>query len=271
METTNVSHLKVEIARMNRVSERLRTDKQDLSDEIRALKSKVSSYEAELESLKGKVQTLEAQGLQETVAGEIGKQVRLRYLECYRRRMGKAIGNFGYDRIKRGDRAAHRGRPVADALLCLMGEMKDPDVYKDLYGVDPELMRHCKDVPGVVEIAGFRASLQSEGRLTKEFQTLFDRMIKVARNYASPTELKAAFTQNKAIQQLEDEIKGCYDGIVNTDPRGQRKSPSQEQKSSSQDQKASSWEQKSYSWEQKSSSQEQKSSSWAEWASSQND
>lgn len=165
----------------------LRTEKLLQCDEIRALKTEARSYQEELKSLNSKVKGLEAQALQETLTGDIGKQVRLRYLERHRQRTGKGIGALGYERIKRGDRAAHRGRPVVDAMLCLTGLMTDREVYKDLYGVEPEFMRECKDVPEVVEITGFRASLQSEGRLTEDFQVLFERLIKKAKTYALRT------------------------------------------------------------------------------------
>ena len=92
-------------------------------------------------------------------AGNIGKEVRLRYLERYRQRTGKGIGELGYERIKCGDRAAHRGRPVVDALLWLTGLITDREVYPDLYGVIPETVKKWKEVPEVIEITGFYASL----------------------------------------------------------------------------------------------------------------
>jgi hypothetical protein len=62
----------------------------------------------------------------------VGREVRLRYLEHHRQRMGRAIGKQGYERIKDGDRAVHRGRPMVDALLCLTGLMSDHETYRDL-------------------------------------------------------------------------------------------------------------------------------------------
>lgn len=212
---------------MKREIDKLQTEKLLQGDEIRALKTEAQSYQDELKLLNSKVKSLEAQALQETLAGDIGKQVRLRYLERHRQRMGKGIGHLGYDRIKRGDRAAHRGRPVVDAMLCLTGVMTDREVYKNLYGVDPEIMRECKDVPEVVEITSFRASLQSEGRLTTEFQVLFERLIKKATTYASPMQLRTAFSEDRAVQQLQVDLQYCYDKIVAANPRGQQNSPSQ--------------------------------------------
>ena len=205
---------------MRRKMSKLEAEKQFQADEIRALKAETRSYQAELRSLNDKIQTQQQQTLQETFAREIGTQVRLRYLEQHRQRMGKGIGKLGYDRIKCGDRAAHRGQPVVDALLCLTGQMTDADVYADLYGVGPETIELQKDVPAIIEITGFRASLQSEGRLTAEFQTLFERIHAVAGTYTSPVELKAAFSKDKMLQRLQDELQICYDGIVAANPRG---------------------------------------------------
>ena len=51
------------------------------------------------------------------------------------------IGNLDYERIKCRDRAAHRGRPVVDVLLCLTGLITDREVYPDLYEVNPGTMK----------------------------------------------------------------------------------------------------------------------------------
>ena len=141
--------------------------------------------------------------------------------------MGKRIGMLGYERIKCGDRAAHRGRPVVDALLCLTGLISDCEVYPDLYGVTPETMKQWKDIPEMIEITGFRASLQSEGRLTSDFQVLFERLLEVAKTYFSSMELRAAYRENRTLQQLQDELQNCYDKIVAANPRGRQDSSSQ--------------------------------------------
>ncbi len=227
MDPRNESDLRSELAHMRREIEKLETEKLLQRDEILGLKAEARSYQSELKSLNSRVQSLEEQALQETPATNIGKEVRLRYLERHRQRMGRSIGKLGYDRIKRGDRAAHRGRPVVDALLCLTNQITDRGVYPDLYGVDPETMKHWKDVPEMVEVTSFRASLQSEGRLTKDFQVLFERLLKVAKTFSSSTELRAAFTDNKTLQQLQDELQNCYDKIVAANVRGRQDPSSQ--------------------------------------------
>ena len=67
-------------------------------------------------------------------------------------------------------------------------------------------MRQWKDVPEMIEITGFRASLQSEGTLTRGFQVPFERLLEVTKIYFSSTELRAASRENKTLQQLQDEL-----------------------------------------------------------------
>ena len=214
MDLRDESELRNELAQMRGEIEKLETEKLLQRDEIRALKAEARSYQDELSSLTDRVQSLEEQALQATPATDIGKEVRLRYLERHRQRMGRGIGQLGYDRIKRGDRAAHRGRPVVDAMLCLTGLVKDREVYPDLYGVDPETMENLKEIPEMVEVTGFRASLQSEGRLTKDFQVLFERLLEVGKTYSSSMDLRAGFRDNKTLQQLQGDMQICYDKIV---------------------------------------------------------
>lgn len=228
MDPRKASDLQDELAQLRRENEKLESEKLLQRDEIRALKAGNLSYQNELQSLSDKVENLEKQTLQETLAGNIGKEVRLRYLERHRQRLGRSIGNLGYDRIKRGDRAAHRGRPAVDALLCLTGLVTDREVYRDLYGVSPETMRGWKDVPEMIQISGFRASLQSEGRLSRDFQVGFERVLEAAKNHLTPRELRAAFRESKILQQLQDELQNCYDRIVAANPRGRQDSSSQQ-------------------------------------------
>ena len=211
--------LRDELVRMRRKVEKLESERLLQGDEIRALTVEVRSYQEELRLLNGKVQNLEEQAIQESPAKKIGEEVRLRYLEKHRKRMGKNIGKLGSERIKCGDRAAHRGRPVVDALLCLTGAITDREVYQDLYGVGAEITKERRDVPEVIEVAGFRASLKSEGRLTKDFQVTFERLLIVAKTYRSSTELRAAFRENQTLQRLHDELQNSYDKIVATNSR----------------------------------------------------
>ena len=222
MDSRKDPHLRAELAQMRREIEKLKSERLLQGDEVRSLKVEIRAYQDEIKSLNDKIQSLEDRAIQDSPALDIGKEVRLRYLERHRQRMGRGIGKTGFERIKRGDRAAHRGRPVVDALLCLTGEITDREVYPDLYGVTPEAMKEMKDIPEVVEVTGFRASLQSEGRVTREFQTLFERSQERARTYTSPMALKAAFKEDKILQQLHTDLQFCYDKIVAANLRGQQ-------------------------------------------------
>jgi hypothetical protein len=92
--------------------------------------------------------------------------------------------------------------------------MQDHEVYRDLYGVTPREMREKMDVPEMVATTGFRASLQSEGRMTDHFQGLFEQLVEVARKYESPTELKRGFEEDKVLQRCHDGLQDCYDKIA---------------------------------------------------------
>ena len=226
MDPSKASDLQAELAQTRRELEKLKTETLLQRDEIRALKAEARSFQDEIQSLNSRVQTLEERTLHSTPALTIGREVRLRYLERHRQRMGRPIGALGHARVKSGDRAAHRGRPVVDALLCLSGLVTDRDVYADLYGVSPEKMREWKDVSEIVEITGFRASLRSEGRLGREFEAPFERLRDVATGYASEGELRAAFEENRTLQLLQGELQDCYDRIVAANSRGQQDSSS---------------------------------------------
>ena len=205
--------------RPDRVISHLDIDNLTQRDEICALKAAARSYEEEISSLHRKIQDMEAKASQDRLMANVGREVRLRYLERHRLRIGRSIGKLGHDRIKCGDRAAHRGRPVVDAVLCLTGSFRDHGAYMDLYGVDPAAAKEMMDVPEMVEVIGFRASLQSEGRLTKVFQDLFERLLEIAASYPSPSKLQTAFKEDKVLQQCHHNLQDCYDQIVCVVPR----------------------------------------------------
>lgn len=226
MDTEKRSESHDDLSRLKKKVELLEAEKIFQRDEIRALKVEARSYQDELGSLNQKIRTLEEQARQEAPARNIGREVRLRYLERHRQRMGRNVGKLGYDRIKCGDRAAHRGRPLVDALLCLTGQVKDSEVYRDLYGVNAETIKAWKDVSEIVEVTGFRGSLQSEGRLTLEFEALFARLLERATTYCSSTDLVAAFKEDSSMQQLHHQLQDCYDVIVAANAQGRHKTPS---------------------------------------------
>lgn len=209
-----IEDLQAEVAKMRQEMNNMILDKEMQRDEICALKGEARSYRAELE----------ASGLRAKEVEVVGKEVRMRYLECHRRRMGKRIGEVGYANIKSGDRAAHRGRPLADAWLYQDHQRVDPDVYEDLYGISPAAIQEWRDIPEVLEISGFRASLQSEGRLTDRFRTLFDQFLAAIKAYPTSTRLREAFIDDTTLRHQQTELQDCYDEIVHAN---QYRRPSQ--------------------------------------------
>jgi hypothetical protein len=201
-----IENLQAEVARMKQEMNNMILGKEQQQDEIRALKVEARSYLTELEASGPKAQEIE----------KIGKEVRMRFLECHRRRMGKPIGGAGHAHIKSGDRAAHRGRPLADAWLYGNHQRSDPEVFEDLYGISPASMQEWKDIPGVVDISGFRASLQSEGTLPDKFRTLFEQYLARIKLYPTPTALRAAFMEGTTLQYKQNELQACYDELVAT-------------------------------------------------------
>ncbi len=217
-----IEDLQGQIAKLNQELKTIKLDKVLQRDEIYALKAEARSYQEELGKSKFKAQDLETKSLQETPANDIGKEVRIRYLERHRQTMGKSIGKVGYDHIKSGDRAAHRGRPLVDTWLYQTRQMSDQNVYKDLYRITPGEMWQWRDIPEVVEISGFHASLQSEYKLSNRFRALFDQFLNATATYYSPTELQMAFAEDKVLQYKQNQLQDCYDGIIAANASGPR-------------------------------------------------
>jgi chromosome segregation ATPase len=127
-KATSSLQSELEITRLHKEIERLKLSITHLGDEVLSLKGEARSYREEVASLNCRLQMLESQALKDTPALIVGREVRLRYLEHHRQRMGRSISKQGHECIKAGDRAAHRGRPVVDAMLCLMELMRDHEV-----------------------------------------------------------------------------------------------------------------------------------------------
>lgn len=189
-----------------------------IDDEIRELRRKLRSSEAQAQQLQERVDKLETDVQEHAAAFEIGKEVRLRYLENYRRRTlvgtGRGIGSLAFQRIKSGDRAAHRGRPVVDSWLCISGEFPHEAVFRDLYGLTAEGVEAWAEVSEMIAATGFRGSLQSEGWLTPVFQETFQKLVDLALPYPSPIRLKEAFVTNRKLASTFQDLQDCYDHII---------------------------------------------------------
>lgn len=207
-----------ELTRLTKEVELLKIEKLLQRDEVCALKAAVRSQQEEIDLLNRTVQEMKSQAFQDEPVRNVGREVRLRYLELHRRRIGKPIGSLGDQRIKCGNRAAHRGRPVADALLCQTRLMTDHEVYRDLYGVTPARIAENRNVPELVEVTGFRASLRSEQKLTSPFQTLFECLLEIADACSTPSELQRAFQEDRVLQKTHHSLQDCYDKIMARSP-----------------------------------------------------
>lgn len=187
-------------------------------DEIAALKAEARSYQSELETKTAQISRLEEQHHEESWVREVGSEVRLRWLDHRRMRLGKRQNRAVADRIKSGDRAAHRGRPLVDAWLYKDAQIQDGTIYEDLYGVTWEKMLEWKDITEIVELCGFRASLQNNNKLSTKFEEHFRRLLELVGEYETPGDLKQAFRREKVLQKLEHELQDCFDGILAEGP-----------------------------------------------------
>jgi hypothetical protein len=202
------------LTQMTAEVERLKMDKTLQRDEICSLRAEARSLQHEISTLNRQIRDIKAEVLQDAPATNVGREVRLRFLELHRRRMGKGRRKFDEARIKCGNRAAHRGRPVVDALLCLTGLMDDDQVYTDLYGVTPRTAQKMMHIPEMIEVMGFHASLKADGKLTPEFRSLFERLLTSASMFSCPMELRTAFKEDKTLQSCHSALQDCFDRIV---------------------------------------------------------
>ena len=83
-------------------------------------------------------------------------------------------------------------------------------------------MQEWKDIPGIVEISGFRATLHSEGALSNRFRTLFDQFLTSVKNYRTPAELRVAFIEGTTLQHKQNELQVCFDEIIATNMNRRR-------------------------------------------------
>ena len=243
----------------------LEGEKQDKEDELRHLRSAKRSYEETILTLSRQLSTIEAekrslqaelkfmnsaedkvyrqdlelqklqgQASQEEAIKAIGREVRLRFLENHRRcHLNRRRDAQSNERMKAGNRAAHRGRPVPDAYLCVTGAV-EPDVYEDLYGVSPEDMapRDAKgkhkgkgwcEVPDMADLVGFRGSLCSEGKLSSDFKDEFKALLRAAHLYDTPAALKNGFQRgDRELTHPQERMTRIFDDVVSKQEFGKK-------------------------------------------------
>lgn len=150
----------------------LRNEVKQLNDGLRATTDRTKSLQSRVEELEAEIQ-------EDAPITEVGREVRLRVVEKYRLRLHQRIGDRGHKRIKTGDRAAHRGRAIADARLYRSGDMSHDEAYRRLYGFKLEAVLVFQDVPEVADVAGYHDSLESEGWLEPKFREPFQESLKL--------------------------------------------------------------------------------------------
>ena len=139
----------------------------------------------------------------------IGRDVRRRYMEHCLEKRGRHIGQRGVEWIKSGDRAAHRGQPIADAMLCANDYERNKEIYMPIYGVPAKIMLAWRHVPKIVEVAEFRASMLADGKLSAEFKEDFERLVERVGLSTRARELEAKF-QAPEINQLYKKLGYCH-------------------------------------------------------------
>jgi len=203
-----------DIARLKKQISSLQSQLEHQTDELLSLRATTRSLTTTITSLQTSLTTLTTQLSHHAPLLAIARAVRLRYLEKHRQRTRQHLSPLSYSRIKAGDRAAHRGRPVVDAILCAEGEIeKGGEVFRELYGVPLEKMEAWGGVGEMVEVLGFRGSLVSEGRLTEEFEGLLGRLVEETEGVKGERGLKRGFEEG-VLGALQGQLQDCYDRIV---------------------------------------------------------
>ena len=143
---------------------------------------------------------------------DIGIKVRMRFLDQYR--IYRKKEHIPRDMIKKGDRAAHRGRPLEDAWLYENRRRSDLKTYEGLYGISTYKVREWAHVHEIVEICGFHGSLQSAGLMTDEFRVLFSDICSVGYMCDTAKGFQRAFESDRRLQNNHDELRRCFDRIA---------------------------------------------------------
>jgi len=193
----------------------LKADSRSKEDTIRELEQKIQRLEADIRLKEEDFRAREKKLLLDDQAAQIGKEVRIRYLEEYRRRMG--LKGIQISHIKAGNRAAHRGRPLVDALLYQSGERNDANVYVDLYGVDPEFVLRFKDVEEVVAVCGYHGTLKSDGQMQPKFEDAFRTFLDDVKNADNLDDLKVEFRGSSLLSRKHQALQSCFDEIIAAD------------------------------------------------------
>jgi len=188
----------------NAVESAVRTTKDQLDQNIIALKVENQQLGNQLQSLQPLV--------------TIGIDIRMRLIT-----QAKSQSEPGdADIIKRGNCAAHRGRPLADAMLCEQ-ELKPHegacDDYMNLYGVYPSWMLDWADTAMVNDVLECRGSLVAERiPLSEKFEDLFCQLI----NHITAEDHREAVASDRFAVTTSRKIYKEYNRLVAASEKGWR-------------------------------------------------
>lgn len=194
----------------------LKADKISKEDTINLLEQRIRYLEIDIRSKEESLNVLKQKYPSTEQAVRIGKEVRMRYLEDHRRRMG--LKNVQLGLIKAGNRAAHRGRPLVDALLYESGERHDINVYADLYGVEPKFILMFQDVDEIITACGFHGTLKSDGQMQPKFEVAFRGILEDVKNRDDLEVVKVEFEGSSLLSRKYHALEACFDEIISANP-----------------------------------------------------
>jgi len=140
----------------------------------------------------------------------------MRHLDRYR---CQQMGLKGHGDIQIGNRAAHRGRALADAILYQTGKRADTDVFEDIYGVDPFYLLKLKHIEDFVTACGFHGSLKYEKLMKSGFENAFTEFLDEVKQAGSPEKVEAGFKKGSSLLSLHyASLEYIYDKTRNDKP-----------------------------------------------------
>ncbi|PVH92900.1 hypothetical protein DM02DRAFT_259815 [Periconia macrospinosa] len=204
----------------------VKADARSKEDTIRDLEQQIQSLKTDLKSKDDILRALEQKVPLEVQAAKIGKDVRMRYLEEHRRRMGSK--NIQHGRFKAGNHAAHRGRALVDALLYQSGERHDVNIYADLYGVEPKFVLQFQDIHEIITVCGFHGTLKSDGQMQSKFEDTFKGLVDYVKKADNAEKVKAEFKGSSLLSRKHQALEACFDEIIAADSPRYRGRPAKE-------------------------------------------
>ena len=103
-------------------------EKHDTKERLKRLEDKFTNQQGQITNLQHHVKIL-------TRTSEGYRDIRDRFLEVCKRDVLGGVDRKGYQKINKGNVAAHEGDAIADTELYISGKRSDEDVLTYLYGL----------------------------------------------------------------------------------------------------------------------------------------